>query len=54
MAFLPRAVAERLDEYGVHFGSLDEMSDTEFQAALDRLNVDLIKGNGKRGRIYAE
>ncbi|HEV2420865.1 MAG TPA: hypothetical protein VGS59_04065 [Candidatus Acidoferrales bacterium] len=54
MAFLPSGVAERLNEYGVHFGSLDEMSDAEFQAALDRINVDVAKGNGKRVRIFAE
>lgn len=54
MAFLPRGVAERLNEYGVHFGSFDDMSDAEFQATLDRLNVDVVKGNGKRVRVYAE
>lgn len=54
MAFLPTGVADRLNEYGIHFGSLDEMSDAEFQAALDRINVDVVKGNGKRVRVYAE
>lgn len=54
MAFLPTSVAERLNEYGVRFGSFDEMSDADFQAALDRINVDVVKGNGKRVRIYAE
>lgn len=54
MAFLPTDVAARLTEYGIHFGALDEMTDSEFQAALDRINVDVVKGNGKRVRIYAE
>ncbi|HKF50869.1 MAG TPA: hypothetical protein VKB26_01035 [Candidatus Acidoferrales bacterium] len=54
MAFLPVGVAEKLNEYGVQFGSLDEMSDAEFQATLDRINVDIAKGNGKRVRVYAE
>lgn len=54
MAFLPTGVAERLNEYGIHFGRLDEMSDAEFQAALDRINVEVVKGTGKRVRIYAE
>lgn len=54
MAFLPTGVADRLNEYGIHFGSLDEMSDAEFRAALDRINVDVVKGNGKRVRVYAE
>jgi len=54
MAFLPTGVADRLNEYGVRFGSLAEMTDQELQAALDRLNVDIVKGNGKRVHIYAE
>jgi len=54
MAFLPVGVAEKLNDYGIQFGSFDEMSDQELQAALDRVNVDIAKGNGKRVRIYAE
>ena len=54
MAFLPTGVAERLNEFGVHLGALDEMSDRELQATLDRINVEVAKGNGKRVRIYAE
>ncbi|HLW83353.1 MAG TPA: hypothetical protein VKS20_15045 [Candidatus Acidoferrales bacterium] len=54
MAFLPSRVAEKLSEHGIDFGSLDAMSDEEFQAALDRINVDIQKGNGKKVRIYAE
>lgn len=54
MAFLPVSVAERLNEYGVQFGALDAMSDQELRAALDRVNVDIAKSNGKRVRIYAE
>lgn len=54
MAFLPVSVAERLNEYGVQFGALDATSDQELRAALDRINVDIAKSNGKRVRIYAE
>ncbi|HEU5410592.1 MAG TPA: hypothetical protein VFU57_06205 [Candidatus Acidoferrales bacterium] len=54
MAFLPTGVADRLNEYGVHFGRLEEMGDEDLQAALNRINVDITKGNGKRVRIYAE
>ena len=54
MAFLPLRVAERLSEYGIDFGCLDTMSDQEFQAALDRINVDIQQRNGKHVRIYAE
>jgi hypothetical protein len=54
MAFLPVGVAERLNEYGVQFGALDAMSDQELQAALDKVNIDIAKSNGKRVRIYAE
>lgn len=54
MAFLPTGVAERLNEFGIHLGSLDQMSDQELQATSDRINVEIAKGNGKRVRIYAE
>src|SRR5690242_11986670 len=50
MAFLPVGVAEKLNEYGVQFGALDAMSDQELRAALDRVNVDIAKSNGKRVR----
>jgi hypothetical protein len=54
MAFLPSRVAEKLSEHGINLGSLDSMSDEDFQEALDRINVDVQKGNGKKVRIYAE
>lgn len=54
MAFLPSGVAEKLSEHGINFDSLDAMSDEEFQAALDRVNVNIQSGNGKKVRIYAE
>lgn len=54
MASLPSSVVEKLSEHGIDFGSLGAVSDEEFQAALDRINVDIQKGNGKKVRIYAE
>lgn len=54
MAFLPLGVSEKLSEFGIDFGRLDKMTDEEFRRTLDRINVDVVKGNGKRVRIYAE
>ncbi|MGB6874966.1 MAG: hypothetical protein WBD87_02930 [Candidatus Acidiferrales bacterium] len=53
-AFLPLRVADKLSEYGIDFGSLDAMNDQEFQAAIDRMNVNIQGRNGKRVRVYAE
>jgi ParB-like chromosome segregation protein Spo0J len=54
MAFLPVRVAEKLSEYGIDFASLDAMNDQDFQAAIDRINVDVQGRNGKRVHISAE
>ena len=53
-AFLPLRVAENLSEYGIDFGSLDAMSEPEFQAAIDRMNIHIQSHNGKNVLIYAE
>ena len=54
MAFLPIRLADKLHEYGFDFGCLEKLNDEEFRRAIDRMNVDILKGNGKRVRIYAE
>ena len=53
-AFLPVRVAEKLSEYGLDFGSFDAMNDQDFQAAIERMNVNIQKVNGKCVRVYAE
>jgi hypothetical protein len=53
-AFLPLRVAEKLFEYGIDFGSLEAMSEPEFQAAMDRMNIHIQSQNGKNVQIYAE
>jgi hypothetical protein len=52
-AFLPLRVADKLSEYGIDLGSLDAMSEPEFQAAIDRMNIQ-IQSHGKNVHIYAE
>ena len=52
--FLHIKVAEKLSEYGIDFGSLDAMSEPEFQAAIDRMNIHIQSHNGKNVHIYAE
>jgi SHOCT-like domain len=54
MAFLPARVAERLNDYGIDAFSFDKMSDEEFRRTLERMNVEVQKGDGKKVRIYAE
>lgn len=53
-AFLPLSVAEKLSELGIDFGSLDAMSEPEFQAAIDRMNIHIQSHKGKNVHIYAE
>lgn len=54
MAFLPIRLADKLHEYGLDFGVLENMNDEDFRRAMDRMNVDIQSRSGKRVRIYAE
>ena len=54
MAFLPTRVAEKLQEHGIDFGSLDAMSDEDFRKAMERINVDIEGRSGRKVRIFAE
>lgn len=53
---LPAGIAEKLQEHGIGIGGFNfsRMGDPEFQKALDELNIDIDKGDGKRVRIFAE
>ena len=54
MAFLPTRVAEKLQEHGIDFGSLDAMSDEDFHKAMERIKVDIEGRSGRKVRIFAE
>lgn len=54
MAFLPIRLADKLNEYGLDFGSLDRMNEQEFRKAMEQMNIDIQARSGKRVRIYAE
>jgi len=54
MAFLPTRVAEKLQEHGIDFGSLDAMNDEDFRKAMERINVDIEGRSGRKVRIFAE
>lgn len=54
MAFLPTRVAEKLQEHGIDFGSLDAMNDEDFHKAMERINVDIEGRSGRKVRIFAE
>ena len=55
-SILPAGITERLQEHGIGVGafSFSRMRDPEFQKALDELNIDIDKGDGKKVRIFAE
>jgi hypothetical protein len=54
MAILPERVSDKLREHGFDFGSLEAMSDEDFQRTLGQMNVDIESDGGKRVRIYCE
>ncbi len=54
LAVLPHRVGERLAEYGIDLSGLAALNDAEFAKAIDELNVDVERGDGKKVRIYCE
>lgn len=56
MSFLPASITEKLEEHGIGIGTFKfgRMGDSEFQGAMDELDIDIDKGDGKKVRIFAE
>ncbi|HKW89772.1 MAG TPA: hypothetical protein VJN21_13570 [Candidatus Acidoferrales bacterium] len=56
LSILPQRLTERLQEHGLGVGAFkfSKLNDPEFQGALDELNIDIDKGDGKKVRIFAE
>ncbi len=54
LAVLPPRVAERLSEYGIDISSLTALGEEEFAKAMDEMNVEIERGNGKKVRIFCE
>jgi len=54
LAVLPTKVNEKLTELGVDFSARGAMNEKEWAEAIDNMNVDIEKGNGKKVRIFCE
>ncbi len=54
LAVLPAKINEKLTELGVDFAARGTMSEKEWAEAVENMNVDIEKGNGKKVRIFCE
>ena len=54
LAVLPAKINERLTELGVDFSARGAMNEKEWAEAIENMNVDIEKGNGKKVRIFCE
>jgi polyhydroxyalkanoate synthesis regulator phasin len=54
LAVLPTKINEKLAELGVDFSARGAMNEKEWAEAVENMNVDIEKGNGKKVRIFCE
>jgi hypothetical protein len=54
LAVMPRRVTERLSEQGIDLDALSGLKGEELGQALEELNVDIEKGDGKKVKIFCE
>ena len=54
LAVLPTRINEKLAELGVDFSARGAMSEKEWAEAIENMNIDIEKGNGKKVRIFCE
>jgi len=54
MAVLPARVNERLAEFGVDLSAFSAMSECDWNEAVEKANIDVSHGNGKKVRIFCE
>jgi hypothetical protein len=54
MALIPPRVSERLVEQGIDLSGLVALKDEQLAEALENMNIDIDKGNGKKVRIFCE
>jgi SHOCT-like protein len=54
LAVLPTKINEKLAELGVDFSARGAMNEKEWAEAIENMNVDIEKGNGKKVRIFCE
>ncbi len=54
LAVLPARINEKLTELGVDFSARGAMNEKEWAEAIENMNIDIEKGNGKKVRIFCE
>ena len=54
LAALPSRVSEKLTELGIDLAAASSMNEKEWANAMENMNVDIEKGNGKKVRIFCE
>jgi hypothetical protein len=54
LAVLPTKINEKLTELGVDFSAGYAMNEKEWAEAIENMNIDIEKGNGKKVRIFCE
>jgi hypothetical protein len=54
LAVLPTKINEKLAELGVDFSARGTMNEKEWAEAVENMNIDIEKGNGKKVRIFCE
>lgn len=54
LAVLPAKINEKLTELGVDFSAGYAMNEKEWAEAIENMNIDIDKGNGKKVRIFCE
>jgi hypothetical protein len=54
LAVLPSRVRERLAEQGVDIGGFATMGAKEWAEAVEQMNIDIEKGDGRKVKIFCE
>jgi hypothetical protein len=54
LAALPPRVTEKLAELGIDFSAAGSMNDKEWASAMEDINIDIEKGNGKKVKVFCE
>jgi hypothetical protein len=54
MGVLPLRVLEKLGEHGIDVAAFADLKGEDLAEAIETLNVDIDKGNGKKVRIFCE
>jgi hypothetical protein len=54
LAVLPPRVNEKLTELGIDLAAVSAMDPKQWASAVENMNIDIEKGNGKKVRIFCE